>query len=153
VATLDPEETTPIGDASDDAMNSPYTTAVNAYLRDTLHYDPALPYKPDTYALIAKTGLRSWKAGEGDINVVPELAQTMASNPQMLVFSANGYYDFATPWLATQYALQHLNLPPNLQKNVSFGFYQSGHMVYLNQSALDAYHRDLEHWYDEALHS
>ena len=69
------------------------------------------------------------------------------------MFSANGYYDFATPWLATQYALQHLNLPPNLQKNVSYGFYQSGHMIYLNQSALDAYHSDLEHWYDEALHN
>jgi carboxypeptidase C (cathepsin A) len=153
VTTLDPEETTPDNDASDDAMTAPYTTAVNAYLRDTLKYNPALPYSPDTYALIYKTGLRSWKGGEGDINVVPPLAQTMASNPQMLVFSANGYYDFATPWLATQYALQHLNLPPDLQKNVSFGFYPSGHMVYLNQSALDAYHRDLEHWYDEALHS
>jgi carboxypeptidase C (cathepsin A) len=153
VTTLDPERTTPINDASNDAMAAPYTTAVNAYLRDTLKYDPALPYAPDTYALIAKTGRRSWRRAEGDINVVPQLADTMATNPQMLVFSANGYYDFATPWLATKYALEHLNLPPNLQKNVTFGFYQSGHMVYLNQSALNAYHRDLEHWYDEALHS
>ncbi|HTX58693.1 MAG TPA: peptidase S10 [Verrucomicrobiae bacterium] len=153
VTTLDPEETTPRGDASNDAMTAPYTTAVNTYLRETLKYDPALPYNGNTYALIAKDGLRSWKSAEGDINVVPELAQTMAANPQMLVFSANGYYDFATPWLATQYALEHLNLPPDLQKNVSFGFYQSGHMIYLNQSALDAYHQDLERWYDEALHS
>ncbi len=153
VASLDPEETTPDNDASDDAMTAPYTTAVNEYLRDTLKYNPMLPYNYNTYALIYKTGDRSWKSAEGDINVVPDLAETMASNPQMLVFSANGYYDFATPWLATQYALEHLNLPPNLQKNVSFGFYQSGHMVYLNQSALDAYHRDLEHWYDEALHN
>jgi carboxypeptidase C (cathepsin A) len=153
VTTLDPEETTPRDDASNDAMMAPYTTAVNAYLRDGLKYNPALPYNGDTYALIYKTGLRSWKNAEGDINVVPPLAKTMAANPQMLVFSANGYYDFATPWLATQYALQHMNLPPDLQKNVSFGFYQSGHMIYLNQSALDAYHRDLEHWYDEALHS
>ncbi|MGH7737799.1 MAG: S10 family peptidase [Candidatus Tyrphobacter sp.] len=152
VTTLDPEETEPGADASDDAMTAPYTSAVNEYLRDALRYDPALPYNYNTYALIAKTGLRSWRQAEGDINVAPALAQTMADNPQMLVFSANGYYDFATPWLATQYTLQHLNLPPDLQRNISFGFYQSGHMVYLNQSALDAYHNDLERWYDEALH-
>jgi carboxypeptidase C (cathepsin A) len=152
VPTLDPEETTPLDDASNDAMTAPYTTAVNEYLRDELKYDPALPYNYNTYGLIQKDGQRSWKTGEQDINVIPELAMTMASNPQMLVFSANGYYDFATPWLATQYGLQHMNLPPNLQKNVSYGFYQAGHMIYLNQSALDDYHRDLEHWYDEALH-
>ncbi len=152
-STLDPEATSPNTDASNDAMAAPYTTAVNDYLRNTLKYNPSIPYSNDTYALIAQAGLRSWKGGEGDINVVPDLAQTMMSNPQMLVFSANGYYDFATPWLATQYALQHMNMPENLQKNITYGFYQSGHMIYLNQSALDAYHRDLEHWYDEALHS
>lgn len=153
VTTLDPEDTEPEADASDDAMDAPYMTAVNIYLRDTLKYNPPIPYKPDTYALIEQEGNPSWKRAEGDINVAPALALTMADNPKMLVFSANGYYDFATPWLATQYTLEHLNLPPALQKNISYGFYQSGHMIYLNQSALDAYHRDLEHWYARAVHS
>ena len=34
----------------------------------------------------------------------------MTQNPQLHVFSANGYYDFATPFFATQYTLHHLNL-------------------------------------------
>lgn len=153
VTTLDPEATEPEADASNDAMNAPYTSAVNEYLRETLHYNPPIPYSPNTYELIYKEGNPSWKDSEGDINVAPALALTMADNPNMLVFSANGYYDFATPWLATQYTLQHLNLPPSLQKNISYGFYQSGHMIYLNQSALDKYHHDLENWYARALHS
>lgn len=152
VYTLNAEASSPEADASDDAMNAPYTSAVNAYLRDTLKYNPPIPYAPSTYALIAKTGNASWKREEGDINVAPALALTMADNPKMLVFSANGYYDFATPWLATQYTLQHMNLPPALQKNISYGFYQSGHMIYLSQSALDDYHRDLELWYAKAVH-
>jgi carboxypeptidase C (cathepsin A) len=150
VHTLDPGSDSPDSGASTDAMNAPYTSAVNQYLRHTLKYNPPIPYKPNTYALIAKDGLWSWQDGENDINVAPQLAQTMSDNPAMLVFSANGYYDFATPWLATKYTFEHMNLSPQLQRNVSYGFYQSGHMIYLSQSALDNYHRDLEHWYSEA---
>lgn len=153
VTTLDPEGSEPLADASDDAMNAPYMTAVNEYLRQTLKYNPPIPYAPDTYALIGKTGNPSWRQEEGDINVAPALGLTMADNPEMHVFLAGGYYDFATPWLAAQYTLQHLNLPPSLQKNITYGFYQSGHMIYLNQPALDAYHRDLEAWYARAVHS
>jgi carboxypeptidase C (cathepsin A) len=150
VHVLDPGSDGPDSEASNDAMNAPYTTAVNQYLRQTLKYNPPIPYRTNTYALIAKEGLYSWQDGENDINVAPELAQTMSDNPKMLVFSANGYYDFATPWLATQYTLEHLNLSPQLERNISYGFYQSGHMIYLNQPALDAYHRDLENWYTKA---
>jgi carboxypeptidase C (cathepsin A) len=49
------------------------------------------------------------------------------------------------------YSLEHLNIAPELQKNVTFGFYQSGHMVYLNPSALVAFKADLNRWYDAAL--
>lgn len=153
VTTLDPEDSGTEADASNDAMNAPYMSAVNSYLRNDLKYNPPIPYAPDTYALIEKEGNPSWKDAEGSINVAPSLALTMADNPQMHVFSANGYYDFATPWFATEYTLQHLNLPASLQKNITYGFYQSGHMIYLNQSALDAYHRDLERWYAGAVHS
>jgi carboxypeptidase C (cathepsin A) len=150
VHTLDPWNDDLTADASDDAMDAPYTSAVNQYLRQTLKYNPPVPYKGNTYDLVEKDGLWSWQDGENDINVAPQLAQTMSDNPKMLVFSANGYYDFATPWLATMYTLEHLNLSPRLERNISYGFYQSGHMIYLNQSALDNYHRDLERWYAHA---
>ena len=152
VTTLDPAGSDPEAEASEDAMDAPYTSAVNSYLRNDLKYNPPIPYKGDTYAEIYKDGLPSWKQEEGDINVAPALALTMADNPQMKVFSANGYYDFATPFLPTEYTLSHLNLPANLRANITFHFYQSGHMIYLNQSALDVYHRDLEAWYARAVH-
>jgi len=63
------------------------------------------------------------------------------------VYSANGYYDAVTPFLATVYALDHLNLAPSLQRHISYGFYPAGHMMYLNVVALARLHSDLERWY------
>ena len=34
------------------------------------------------------------------------------------------------------YALNHLYLAPALQRNITYGFYESGHMVYLHPAAL-----------------
>ncbi len=41
----------------------------------------------------------------------------------------------------------HLYLAPALQRNITYGFYQSGHMVYLHPAALAQFHDDLERWY------
>jgi len=70
----------------------------------------------------------------------------------MLVFSANGYYDFATPFLETEYTLAHMGLDPSLRKNLRYGFYQSGHMIYMHDDALKALKTDLAKFYDDAAH-
>lgn len=148
--TLDPESQSAQEDPTDAAIDAPYTAAVNQYLRETLHYNPPLLYRPDVYSIIGKSGGWKWKHNGSDTtNVAPDLADTMVNNPHLRVFSANGYFDFATPYFATVYTLEHMNLPPALQKNISFGFYHSGHMIYLNGPSLNAYHADLERWYSQ----
>jgi carboxypeptidase C (cathepsin A) len=69
------------------------------------------------------------------------------------VFSANGYFDLATPFFATEYDLTHMSLPPQLARNVEFGYYPAGHMVYLNVDALRQMKADLLRFYAEALHN
>jgi carboxypeptidase C (cathepsin A) len=44
-----------------------------------------------------------------------------------------------------------MGLNSALQKNITFGFYPSGHMVYLNPAALATFKSDLARWYDHAL--
>ena len=39
---------------------------------------------------------------------------------------------------------------PSIAKNVQFGYYPAGHMVYLNVDALKEMHADLERFYGEA---
>jgi carboxypeptidase C (cathepsin A) len=84
-------------------------------------------------------------------NVAPDLAKVMGQNPGLRVFSANGRYDFATPYFATVYTLTHLGLPAPLQRHISYGFYDSGHMVYLNPTARARFKADLARWYDSAV--
>jgi|SRR5579884_18367 len=143
----------PPWDPTDSSIDAPYTTAINAYLRDDLKYDTQLQYRPNIYGIIYGNG-SSWDFTHNrrlPTNVAPDLAEAMTQNPSLKVFSANGYYDFATPFFATVYTLQHLDVAPALQKNITFGFYQSGHMVYLNDSALPQFKSDLARWYDSAL--
>ncbi|HVA34114.1 MAG TPA: peptidase S1, partial [Candidatus Baltobacteraceae bacterium] len=85
------------------------------------------------------------------LNVMPDLANAMKYDPDLKISLNGGYYDLATPFYATVYTLDHLNLPPQLRSNVTYGFYDSGHMVYLHPAALAAFHDDLERWYGEVL--
>ena len=74
----------------------------------------------------------------------------MRKNPRLRVFSANGYFDMATPFFATEYDLSHMYLPLALKDHVQFGYYPAGHMVYLNVEALKMLHADMDRFYDEA---
>ena len=143
----------PPWDPTDSSIDAPYTTAVNQYVREDLQYNPPIPYRPNIYGIIYGNG-NSWDFSHNKrqpTNVAPDLADAMTQNPDLKVFSANGYYDFATPFFATVYTLQHLEIAPALQSNITYGFYQSGHMIYLDDNALAAYKADLGRWYDNAL--
>jgi carboxypeptidase C (cathepsin A) len=150
----------PPWDPTDAAIDAPYTTAINQYLREDLRYNPPIPYRANIYDIIYGAGFYGqfnpdgWDFshnGRWPTNTAPDLAAAMAQNPDLKVFSANGYYDFATPFFATVYTLKHLNLSPQLQQNITFGFYQAGHMIYLSEPALAQYKADLARWYDSAL--
>lgn len=140
-------------DPTDAAIDAPYTTAVNEYIRDDLQYHTPLLYRSEIYDIIYANG-NEWDSEHRGIpmtDVTPDLAEAMTMNPSLRIFSANGYFDFATPFFATVYTLRHLAIDPSLQGNITVRFYHSGHMIYLNPEALQQYHDDLERWYDSAL--
>jgi carboxypeptidase C (cathepsin A) len=143
---IDPMADLASWDPSDVGISGAFVSAFNQYIRGTLRYDSPVPYRTEIDVF------QTWDwSHDGSIpptNVTPDLAEAMSTNPHLRIFSANGYYDFATPFFATEYTLNHLGIAPPLQKNITFGFYQSGHMIYLNPSALAAYKADLDKWYD-----
>ena len=69
----------------------------------------------------------------------------------MRVFDGAGYYDMATPFGAAEWTFSHLGLQPALRSHVTFGYYESGHMVYANVQALEKFHADLDRFYDSTL--
>jgi hypothetical protein len=41
------------------------------------------------------------------------------------------------------YEMHHLPIPDKLQANISYHYYQSGHMVYVNEGVLKQFHADV----------
>ena len=54
-----------------------------------------------------------------------------------------GYYDPATPYFQGWYEMHHLPMPDALQANISYHYYESGHMVYAKEASLKALHDDV----------
>jgi carboxypeptidase C (cathepsin A) len=149
---LDANADTPDWDPSDVGISGAFVGLGMNYMTQTLGFHTNMEYRPTAYGPIL--GQRwDFKRNGNDppANVTPDLAAAMTTNPHLRVFSGNGYFDFATPFFATQYTLDHLGLAPALQNNITFGFYPSGHMVYLNPQALVLFKADLAKWYDSAL--
>ncbi len=138
-------------DPQSNAISSAYTTAINQYLRTELKYGRDQTYKPGAYS----DGNFMWDLrhqppngppigqGEGGPNVMGDLAATMIANPKMKVLLAGGYYDLATPYFEGKYEMHHLPMPNKLQSNISYRYYESGHMVYVNEQVLAKFHDDL----------
>jgi carboxypeptidase C (cathepsin A) len=153
---LDPVAESPDYDPTELAITGPVTAAFNRYVRDELHYKSEEEYRTTNYGEInAKWDFRR-EPTEGEPQNFPssgvtgDLKDAMTKNPLLHVFSANGYYDFATPFFATEYMLDHLLLDPALRANLTFGYYRSGHMVYLEPAARKAFKADLARFYDRA---
>ncbi|MHB8145746.1 MAG: S10 family peptidase [Vulcanimicrobiaceae bacterium] len=150
--TLDRAEEYPTLEPSDAAIDAPYFALGNQYMRDDLHFKTSLLYRVGAYKTIQADGGWDFKHnGSLPLETAGDLAQAMTFNPSLRVFSANGYFDSVTPWAATVYTLHHLGLAPALQSHITYGFYPSGHMIYLNTQALAAFHDDLERWYTQTL--
>lgn len=145
---------TPDWDPSDVGMNSAVVSTWSRYIRDDLHYYTNTQYRPVAYrGLLGAPWDFHHNGQDPPANVVPDVAAAMSQNPHLQIFSGNGYYDFATPYFATYYTFEHMDIAPQLQKNITFGFYDSGHMVYLNPAARARFKADLDHWYDKTLTS
>ena len=98
-------------------------------------------------------GRWNWNSGSSAsyVNVADDLGRAMRQNPHLQVFVANGYYDLATPFFATEYTVDHLRLPKATQDNVSMGYYEAGHMMYLHPPSLEALKKDLEAFYGRSV--
>jgi carboxypeptidase C (cathepsin A) len=128
------------------ALGSAYDTAVNDYTRNTLKYGLNQTYKPSAYGpdfhwdlKHTPPGGRGWDAS---VNVMPDLAMAMKSNPKLKIMLMGGYFDLGCTFFAAQYEDKHLQIPASLDSNISYHFFETGHMVYVTTSALKELHQD-----------
>jgi len=137
-------------DPQSNAVSAAYATAINHYMRSELKYGESLTYKPNIYPEIDSWDQRHQAPGgppapssANGTNVLPDLATAMKSNPKMKVLLAGGYYDWATPFFEGIYEMHHLPVPDSMQANISYHYYEAGHMVYVNGNVLKQFHDDV----------
>ena len=129
------------------ALSSAYVSAFNDYARKDLHYGEGRIFK--SRVPIFKTwNFQHQLPGQDHVsassrqgsNVMPDLANAMKLNPNLKIQLNAGYFDLATPFYQGIYEMHHLPIPANLQGNIDYKFYESGHMVYAKDSSLKLLH-------------
>ena len=136
------------GDPSYAAIQGPYTAALNDYLRRELDVEIDLPYE----ILTGRVWPWSYKDFQNRyVDVADNLRQAMRKNPALEIFVANGYYDVATPFFATEYTFAGLDYLGDLNSRVTMAYYEAGHMMYVHRGELAQLRDDLVAFYRHAL--
>lgn len=145
-----------LGDSAEydptDATDAGFQAGFLSYVRDELGWKSDETYSECNFGVnnewdYTRKGTFAWLAP----TTSSDLAQAMTLNPHLRVFVGAGYFDMATPFGAAEWTFSHLGLQPALRSHVQFGYYKSGHMVYLNVNALAKFHGDLDRFYDTTL--
>ena len=132
-------------------FRGPFATAVNDYIRNQLKYENELPYiNISMEANMSWNWLAKGKGKLGMVNIANTLRQEMCKNQHLKVFVACGYYDLATPHFAAEYVVNHLALEPEVQKNITVGHFEGGHMMYYYKPAMIKLYEEMKSFYKEA---
>jgi carboxypeptidase C (cathepsin A) len=142
--SLDPLSKDAEYDPQSSAISAAYVAAFNDYVRKQLKYGEGQQYRLfasiDHWDFAHKAPGVNGEALQQSTNVMPDLAMAMKTNPNLRVSLHGGYYDLATPYFAADYEMRHLPIPASLQKNISYDWYPSGHMVYAHEDSLKKLH-------------
>jgi carboxypeptidase C (cathepsin A) len=122
-------------DPSEASYEGAYVAAFQDYVRRELKWDSEM-----FYTVTAR--VQPWDQ-TGNTAVAEVLRAAMTQQTYLKVLVLCGYYDLATPFNGIEHTVNHMGLEPPIRKNISFAYYESGHMVYIDQKADDKLRRDV----------
>ncbi len=129
-------------DPSEASYEGAFVATFQDYLRRELKWDSDM-----FYTVTAR--VRPWdQTGNTEVAEVLRAAMTQQSYLKVLVLC--GYYDLATPFNGIEQTVNHMGLEPPIRKNISFAYYESGHMVYIDQKADDKLHHDVDNFIESS---
>ena len=135
-------------DPSYNAILGPYTATLYDYVRRDLKVEVDRHYE------ILKSLYETWKYDKHEnefVNTAENLRSAFQLNPALKVIVCNGYYDLATPYFATQYTFNHIELPQEITKNINMTYYRSGHMMYAHKPSLEQVTKDLKDFISRSM--
>jgi carboxypeptidase C (cathepsin A) len=117
-------------DPSSTLITPPFVAMFTNYIRNELNYKTDMLY-------YTSGGIQPWDYGvqNGFGDTTSMLRSAMVKNPYMKVLVAAGYFDLATPYYAVEYTFNHMGLSPLMHRNITWDFYQAGHMLYIDSDS------------------
>ena len=144
-------EDTPFYDPTS-MVTPPFNSVLNDYLRRELGYKTEMPYYISAHAAFGPAFKWDWgSSGEGFPDTASSLRQALVKNRWLKVLVLEGYYDLATPYYAVNYSMNHLDLPAEYRRNISFATYSAGHMVYLDSQSRVKMASDVDRFIDACV--
>ena len=135
---LNPATDRPDFDPSAEAVNGPFNSAFNDYVRRDLRFETDIPY--ETIAEV-----NPWTLAENKyLDVASNLKEAMSRNRYLKVWVCCSYFDLATPYFAAENVVHAMNLDPAIRNNIDLTFYESGHMVYIDRASREKFKADFD---------
>ena len=123
-------------DSSEASYEGAYAAMFQDYARRELKWNTDM-----FYTITAR--VQPWDEGRpGQPAEALRSAMTQQSALKVLVIC--GYYDVATPFNGIEQTVSHMSLEPSIRKNVSFAYYEGGHMMYIDKKAREKLHKDVD---------
>ena len=133
------------GDASDESVTPPFTSAINSYLANELAVKTDMPY-------LSSGNVYPWSEPQGSYSeTASDLRRLIARDPHFHVLYCCGYYDLACPLYGTIFMFNHMGLDEASRKQVSFAYYPAGHMMYIEKVSRKKFHDDVAKFEADAL--
>ena len=139
-SAMDPEDSYATYDPSYSLAIGAFSTAMLSYLGDDLGWVDESHYE----ILTSKVSPWSYDADNRVVNYTSRLVAALRDNPKLKVLVMGAYTDLATPPDGVPYSLsQAMDFPKNLRDQISYTYYDAGHMFYLNPPDLSKARTDL----------
>ncbi len=144
-------------DPAMDALTGPYTMAALDYFHGTLGL-PSDGSTPRPYAAFSEAAHKAWNWNRGEAQgngfacTSPDLARALRRMPHLQVFVASGLYDLGTPYSATDWSLDQLDITPEVRQRITHRYYGAGHMMYTREADIRQMKADLAAWFDGLPH-
>jgi carboxypeptidase C (cathepsin A) len=140
LSSFDPQST---------AISPAYIAMFMQYYYEELKVDKSHTYHVSAYSAEGfewdwkhKRGAGVWEEPAMP-NTAVDLANAMSHNPKLKVLALNGYYDLATPFYGAEYTFDHMNIEKQIQQNISFKYYEAGHMMYIQPASALLFKKDV----------
>jgi carboxypeptidase C (cathepsin A) len=123
-----------------DSSEASYEGAYSAMFQDYVRKE--LKWNSDAYYQITGN-VRPWDQGQPGAPA-EALRSAMTEQGTMKVLVVAGYYDLATPFNGIEQTVSHMGLESAIRKNISFAYYEAGHMMYIDKKAREKLHKDVD---------